>query len=77
MNVEPEVSLDQHADGSRQMMRIAIPMADGLFCGHFGDARQFLIVAGDPQTGFTHAHEVLEAPEHAPGRLPRWLAQID
>lgn len=54
-------------------MKIAVPMAGGGFCGHFGAARDFWIfdaVGGEPGEGARRP-----APEHKPGALPSWLAQ--
>lgn len=61
------------------LVKIAIPMADGEFCAHFGGAREFLILEGAPERGEVTNRRRLAAPEHQPGALPRWLAtqQID
>ncbi len=55
-------------------MKIAIPMADGKFSGHFGGAKEFLIFEAAPQAGSIGAGALLSAPEHKPGSLPQWLA---
>ena len=41
-------------------MKIAIPTSNGLLCPHFGHCDEFTIVD-------------VNAPEHEPGLLPRWL----
>ena len=56
-------------------LKIAIPMADGVFCEHFGGAKVFLVFEGDRRTGLLGNHEVSAAPEHKPGSLPKWLEQ--
>jgi peptide deformylase len=71
------MTTEQQIAGGREIMRIAIPMADGLFCEHFGAAKQFLVARGNRQTGEVLDHSLFEAPAHAPGTLPRWLAQAD
>lgn len=55
-------------------MKIAIPMAEGKFSGHFGGAREFLIYDADHKTGSPGAGGLHSAPEHKPGSLPEWLA---
>ena len=56
-------------------LKIAIPMANGVFSEHFGGAKAFLIFEGDRQTLCLGTHEVSAAPEHEPGALPKWLEQ--
>jgi ATP-binding protein involved in chromosome partitioning len=56
-------------------MKIAIPLANGLLCQHFGHCEQFAFFDVSPD-----GHDALEAtpvaaPEHAPGLLPRWLQE--
>jgi predicted Fe-Mo cluster-binding NifX family protein len=73
--------MDQHtvAAGKEALMKIAIPMAAGEFCEHFGGAREFLILEGAPDHARVTTRQRLAAPEHQPGALPRWLAaqQVD
>ena len=54
-------------------MRIAIPMAHGEFCEHFGTAKAFLVYEGDVTTRTLCCKELHGAPEHQPGALPKWL----
>ncbi len=67
------------AAGQKAHLKIAIPMADGEFCEHFGGAKEFLILEGSEVHGQVTARQQLAAPEHQPGTLPKWLAtqQID
>jgi predicted Fe-Mo cluster-binding NifX family protein len=58
-------------------MKIAIPMAGGSFSEHFGGAKELLIFEGDRSTGRIDRRELLTAPEHQPGSLPRWLEQLN
>jgi len=55
-------------------MRIAIPVADGKLAMHFGHCEQFALIDVDEESGDIHGTELVQAPEHEPGLLPRWLA---
>lgn len=54
-------------------MKIAIPMADGKLCMHFGHCEQFAIVEVDDAAKSITATSYLTPPPHEPGVLPRWL----
>ena len=56
-------------------MRIAIPLANGKLSMHFGHCERFALIDVDPQTKTILEKQELEAPEHEPGLLPRWLAE--
>jgi ATP-binding protein involved in chromosome partitioning len=56
-------------------MRIAIPLADGKLSMHFGHCEHFTLIDVDPAARTIEASEVIPAPEHEPGLLPRWLAE--
>ncbi len=56
-------------------MKIAVPIADGRLCMHFGHCQQFAIVEADDQTKEIRNTELLTPPLHEPGVLPRWLAE--
>jgi predicted Fe-Mo cluster-binding NifX family protein len=53
-------------------MKIAIPVAVGKLCMHFGHCEQFALVEVDDARTVT-ATEYLTPPPHEPGVLPRWL----
>jgi predicted Fe-Mo cluster-binding NifX family protein len=56
-------------------MKIAIPVADGKVCMHFGHCEQFAIVEVDRDgKAVTNTH-FLTPPPHEPGVLPRWLGE--
>lgn len=55
-------------------MRIAIPIAQGKLAMHFGHCEQFALVDVDEEKTITR-QEMVQAPEHEPGLLPRWLAE--
>lgn len=58
-----------------EKMRIAIPMADGRLALHFGHCGQFALVDVDPGGKAVLRTELVAAPEHQPGLLPRWLGE--
>lgn len=53
--------------------KIAIPTSGGLLCPHFGHCDEFTLIDVNTETAEILGTEVLEAPEHEPGLLPRWL----
>jgi len=56
-------------------MRIAIPLSRGKVSQHFGHSEQFLFVDADMEQRRV-LHTVIETPpKHAPGVLPKWLAE--
>ena len=55
-------------------MRIAIPVSEGKLAMHFGHCERFALIDVDPESPQTMSKKELEAPEHAPGVFPRWLA---
>jgi predicted Fe-Mo cluster-binding NifX family protein len=54
-------------------MRIAIPVDSGQLAQHFGHCQTFALVDVDPDSRRVTARAEVGAPEHEPGRLPRWL----
>jgi len=53
------------------MMRIALPIENGILCSHFGHAPQFGLV--DVQDGNITGSRLDSPPPHEPGSLPAWL----
>lgn len=53
--------------------RIAIPTSRGLLSLHFGHCDEFTMVDVDTEKKEIIGTEVLAAPEHEPGLLPKWL----
>lgn len=68
-SAEPEKTKE---DGN---MKIAIPLADGRLCMHFGHCERFALVDADPARKTIVKREDVDAPPHEPGLLPRWLAE--
>ena len=56
-------------------MRIAVPLDEGRLSQHFGHSKQFLFVDADLEQKQVLGKKVETAPEHAPGVLPKWLAE--
>lgn len=54
-------------------MRIAVPMADGKLCTHFGHCEQFALVDVGQGSSDIGSIRYLTPPPHEPGVLPRWL----
>ena len=54
-------------------MKIAIPLADGRLCMHFGHCEQFALVDVDEAPAASHQTTLVTPPPHEPGLLPRWL----
>ncbi len=54
-------------------MKIAIPMAGGRLCMHFGHCEQFALVDVDETAGKPTNTTLVTPPPHEPGLLPPWL----
>ena len=54
-------------------MKIAIPLAQGRLCMHFGHCEEFAMVEVDAADKKILSTEKLAPPRHEPGVLPRWL----
>jgi predicted Fe-Mo cluster-binding NifX family protein len=57
-------------------MRIAVPVTNGQLATHFGHCEQFVVIDVDSKTNTILQQESIVAPEHQPGLLPRWLAEL-
>jgi len=77
--IQPILALDSASAASEKeetnQMRIAIPIAEGRLALHFGHCEQFALVDADPASKNIIKTEIVGAPEHQPGLLPRWLAE--
>ena len=60
-------------EGETGVMKIAIPLADGKLCMHFGHCEQFALLDADEKTKKVTGKRTLTPPPHEPGVLPRWL----
>jgi ATP-binding protein involved in chromosome partitioning len=59
--------------GEKNSMKIAIPIADGKLCMHFGHCEQFALLDVDERSKQITGKQMLTPPPHEPGVLPRWL----
>lgn len=77
--IQPILALDGAGAASMKeetsQMRIAIPIAEGRLALHFGHCEQFALVDADHASRNVLKTEIIDAPEHQPGLLPRWLAE--
>lgn len=56
-------------------IKIAIPLAEGKLCMHFGHCETFALVDVDLAQRKMLGRKDLVPPPHEPGVLPRWLAE--
>lgn len=56
-------------------MKIAIPLANGRLSLHFGHCEHFALIDVDASEKKILLRKDIEAPAHAPGILPPWLAE--
>jgi len=56
-------------------MRIALPVANGKLCMHFGHCASFAMIDVDEEAKTITGTEIIDAPPHEPGVLPRWCAE--
>ncbi|HMM22437.1 MAG TPA: iron-sulfur cluster carrier protein MrpORP [Selenomonadales bacterium] len=64
--------LPNQVKGADQVMKIAIPLAGGKLCTHFGHCEQFAIIT--IADGKIAGQKTLTPPPHAPGVIPNWVA---
>lgn len=57
-------------------MKYAVPVSGGVLCLHFGHCEQFALIDVDDVKKEIIKKELVPAPEHQPGLLPPWLAQL-
>ncbi len=60
-------------EGAKTAMKIAIPVADGKLCMHFGHCDQFALLDVDEKAKTVTGKRMLTPPPHEPGVLPKWL----
>lgn len=56
-------------------MKVAMPVADGKICPHFGHCRKFAFLEVDEDAGSILKKYSEDAPLHQPGLLPLWLKE--
>jgi len=60
---------------NNKTMKIAIPLAEGKLCMHFGHCATFALLDVDLEKQEIVGRAELTPPPHEPGVLPRWLAE--
>ncbi len=58
-------------------MKVAIPVHEGQLSIHFGHCKQFALIEVDTDNKIIINEQMVDAPPHEPGLLPRWLAERD
>ena len=61
------------AKGSNNVLVIAVPVAGGRLCTHFGHSEWFAVLDVDLAARQILNFRQLDPPIHQPGVLPRWL----
>lgn len=56
-------------------MKIAIPVQEHRLATHFGHCRHFAIYTVSESADAAPSLQVLEAPPHKPGSIPKWIRQ--
>ncbi|MGE4564918.1 MAG: iron-sulfur cluster carrier protein MrpORP [Victivallaceae bacterium] len=67
------LAVENEPKKEKQTMKIAIPMAAGKLCLHFGHCEQFVLI--DVEKNAVTGKTPVTPPPHEPGLLPRWLAE--
>jgi len=74
-NIGPAGAQDTPTETADGKLRMALPLAGGKLCSHFGHCEQFAIVTVSPEDKQVISRQLLTPPTHEPGVLPRWLAE--
>lgn len=72
---EFDAGRDPEKNGGGKTMKIALPVAEGRLCMHFGHCEFFAMVEVDPVQKKIIKTEKVTPPPHAPGVIPPWVAQ--
>jgi ATP-binding protein involved in chromosome partitioning len=75
--LEPELSKEQPREQKEgAVMKIAVPVAQGMLCMHFGHSEQFALFEVDADQKKILSKQMLTPPRHEPGVLPKWLSEL-
>ena len=74
---KPLLELDKEITSIKEQtkMKIAIPIAGGKLCMHFGHCEEFAVIDVDADTKTITNKQLMTPPMHEPGVLPKWLAE--
>jgi len=74
MEASPKAELKvDEIEKSDNIIRIAIPVAEGKLCLHFGHCENFALLDVNPKSKEIVKQSKLDSPPHQPGLLPQWL----
>ena len=65
--------VSESSNQESKTMKIAIPLADGKLCMHFGQCEQFTLIDVDDVAIIT-GKTLVSSPPHESGLLPKWLS---
>jgi len=68
------ISLSEKSVSDSNTFKVAIPLAEGRLCNHFGHCQQFAVI--QVKQGLIDGKELHTPPPHEPGVLPRWLGEL-
>jgi ATP-binding protein involved in chromosome partitioning len=76
--LEPEIEAAQEhklVKPSGATTKIAVPVAKGSLCMHFGHCEQFAVFEVNPESKTIQGKQMLTPPPHEPGVFPKWLSE--
>ncbi len=72
---EKHEAADEPVNGGKgDHMKFAVPTSQRKLCQHFGHCESFALIEAD-EAGKILSEMYVDAPEHEPGLLPKWLAE--
>jgi len=69
-----EIPLSEGAVSDHNTFKVAIPLAEGRLCNHFGHCEQFAVI--QVHEGLINGKKLHTPPPHEPGVLPGWLGEL-
>ena len=69
-----KILISEAAVLDQNTFKVAIPLAEGRLCNHFGHCEQFAVIR--VKEGRVEEKELQTPPPHEPGVLPRWLGDL-
>jgi Mrp family chromosome partitioning ATPase/predicted Fe-Mo cluster-binding NifX family protein len=71
---KPEIEKKDEKESDMEKIVLAIPVADGKLCAHFGHCDQFALI--ETENGQIKGTSMHTPPPHEPGVLPKWLNEM-
>jgi ATP-binding protein involved in chromosome partitioning len=71
--IDAKIESAKKSKGDLFIMKVAIPVCEGVLSMHFGHCEKFALVDVDPDTKAIMVTTSVDAPPHEPGLLPNWL----